>query len=174
MGIQLEVPLHDFARAAWKLRSSLFRRRRRPLARSDLADLLPLSRPSFSLFFPFKSPVLSRSGLCGGTMTVIRSVFVPDDGWLRRAPGRPSPHLRHSNLELSALLSRPTSSLTPASLNSTQPAAPCPQSPARNGFRLSSSSFFIRVTTTRTPLLLLLSPISLEDYTGLYRLGRTR
>lgn len=73
-----------------------------------------------------------------------------------------------------ALLSRPTSSLTPASLNSTQPAAPCPQSLARNGFRLSSSSFFIRVTTTRTPLLLLLSPISLEDYTGLYRLGRTR
>lgn len=107
MGIQLEVPLHDFARAAWKLRSSLFRRRRRPLARSDLADLLPLSRPSFSLFFPFKSPVLSRSGLCGGTMTVIRSVFVPDDGWLRRAPGRPSPHLRHSNLELSRPLCYP-------------------------------------------------------------------
>lgn len=28
-----------------------------------------------------------------GTMTVIRSVFVPGDGWLLRTPGRPSLHL---------------------------------------------------------------------------------
>lgn len=32
-------------------------------------------------------------------MTVIRNVFVPDDGWLRRAPGRPSLHLRESEAE---------------------------------------------------------------------------
>lgn len=34
-----------------------------------------------------------------GTMTVIRSVFVPDDGWLLRTPGRPSLHLRESRAD---------------------------------------------------------------------------
>ena len=97
VGIQLELPLHDFARAACKLSQT-------PPAKNTA--LSPSSTISSLFLFFLSFQVLCRlSGLrSGGTMTVIRSVFVPDDGWLRPAPGRPSKaHLRHPNLEISTI-----------------------------------------------------------------------
>jgi len=69
-------------------------------------DLSRASRSGFRSFF-------SRARQAGlwrrGTMTVIRSVFVPGDGWLLRTPGRPSLHPRESKAE-SDLERGPTSS----------------------------------------------------------------
>ncbi|KAG7213476.1 hypothetical protein KM043_002747 [Ampulex compressa] len=51
-------------------------------------DLLHALRSAFGLSLPRTGATLRRVR----TMTVIRNVFVPDDGWLR-APARPQPHL---------------------------------------------------------------------------------